>query len=84
MRATVTALVFSLLALVCRVRRGEVERKAPIGLKDVPPDVMKVAKEKLPDVTFDRALKKANGEYEVIGKNKSGKSARSTSSRTAP
>ena len=42
-------------------------------LKDVPPEVMKVAKEKLPDVTFERAMKKANGEYEVIGKNKSGK-----------
>ena len=42
-------------------------------MNDVLPEIMKVAKQKLPDVTFERAMKKANGEYEVIGKNKNGK-----------
>ena len=42
-------------------------------LKDVPPDIMKVAKEKLPGVTFDSAYKEPNGSYEVRGKDKTGK-----------
>jgi hypothetical protein len=49
------------------------EKKEPLALDQVPENVMKVAKEKLPDVTFERALKKPNGEFEVIGKDKKGK-----------
>ena len=49
------------------------EKKEPLTLDQVPENVMKVAKEKLPDVTFERALKKPNGEFEVIGKDKKGK-----------
>jgi hypothetical protein len=48
-------------------------KKEPVALDQVPENVMKVAKEKLPDVKFERAQKKANGEYEVIGKDKDGK-----------
>ena len=47
--------------------------KTVIELKDVPPDIMAVAKKNLPDVTFDTAWKKANGNYEVRGKTKNGK-----------
>lgn len=48
-------------------------KKEPLALDKVPEPVMKVAKEKLPDVKFERALKKPNGEFEVIGKDKTGK-----------
>ena len=47
--------------------------KTPVDLKDVPADIMKVARENLPDVTFESALKKPNGSIEVIGKTKKGK-----------
>ncbi|WP_020473271.1 hypothetical protein [Zavarzinella formosa] len=49
------------------------ERKTTLDIKDVPPDIMKVAKQNLPDVTFTTAWKKANGTFEVQGKNKNGK-----------
>ena len=62
-------------ALLAAVGCGEkkIERKEPIGLDQVPANVMKVAKEKLPDVKFDHALRKPNGDFEVRGKNKAGK-----------
>ena len=34
---------------------------------------MKISQEKLPDVKFDRAVKKADGGYEISGKDKKGK-----------
>ena len=53
---------------------GESEPKgANVPLKDVPEPVMNVAKEKLPDVTFDQAWKTPTGNYEVRGKAKNGK-----------
>lgn len=73
MRATVTALFVGLSAMtLAGCGKEPKESKSPIELKDVPPEVMKVAKEKLPEVKFERAMKKANGEYEVIGKDKKG------------
>lgn len=51
----------------------KIEKKEPITLDQVPANVLKVAKEKLPDVKFERALRKPNGDYEVIGKTRSGK-----------
>jgi hypothetical protein len=48
-------------------------KKEPVALDQVPENVMKVAREKLPDVKFDRAVRKPNGEYEIMGKNKEGK-----------
>jgi hypothetical protein len=47
--------------------------KDVIQLDQVPDNVMQVAKEQLPDVTFDKAWRKKNGEYEVSGKDKKGK-----------
>jgi hypothetical protein len=49
------------------------EKNVPVPLDQVPENVMKVAKEKLPDVKFEKAQKKPNGEFEVIGKDKTGK-----------
>jgi hypothetical protein len=68
MRALSLAAVF-FVAMGC----GGKESKEVIPLGDVPENVMKVAKEKLPDVTFDKAWRKKNGEYEVGGKDKRGK-----------
>lgn len=47
--------------------------RTTLDIKDVPPDIMKVAKENLPGVAFDTAWKKPNGNYEVRGKAKNGK-----------
>ena len=44
-----------------------------VELDKVPEPVMKVAKEKLPDVKFEQAWKTPNGNYEVRGKGKNGK-----------
>lgn len=44
-----------------------------VPLDKVPEPVMKVAKEKLPDVKFEQAWKTPNGNYEVRGKGKNGK-----------
>jgi hypothetical protein len=50
-----------------------IPQKAPIPLEQVPANVMKVAQQKLPGVKFERAMKKDNGEFEVIGKDPRGK-----------
>lgn len=73
MRATVTALLIGLSALVLTGCGGKREQKTTMELKDVPPDILKVAKEKLPGVTFDSAYKEPNGSYELRGKDKTGK-----------
>jgi hypothetical protein len=44
-----------------------------VPLANVPEPVMKVAKEKLPDVKFEQAWKTPTGNYEVRGKEKNGK-----------
>jgi hypothetical protein len=59
--------------LVLVVGCGGQEKKEPVPLDLVPETVMKVAKEKLPDVKFERAAKEPNGDYELIGKDKKGK-----------
>lgn len=64
--------ILTLLAVV-GCGGNKIEKKEPISLDQVPENVMKVAKEKLPDVKFEQALKKANGDFEVRGKNKAGK-----------
>ncbi len=67
--------MLAISALLVLVGCGEkkVEKKEPIALDQVPANVLKVAKDKLPDVKFERAMKKPNGDFEVIGKNKIGK-----------
>lgn len=72
MRATLTALLLS-AAVGLTGCGGAVEQKTAMDLKDVPPEIMKIAKEKLPDVKFDSAWREANGNYEIRGKTKSGK-----------
>lgn len=59
------------MALGCGTNRREPPKH--IDLRDVPEKIMKIAREKLPDVNFDNALMKPSGTYEVRGKNKSGK-----------
>ena len=44
-----------------------------IRIEDVPPNLMEIAREKLPDVTFDTAWKKSSGTFEIRGKAKNGK-----------
>jgi hypothetical protein len=45
----------------------------PIPLEEVPASILKTSQEKLPDVKFDRATKRADGSYEISGKDKKGK-----------
>jgi hypothetical protein len=52
--------------------KGE-DRDQDIPLTDVPPAVMKTARDKLPDVEFTDAWKTRKGNYEVRGKTKEGK-----------
>ena len=55
---------------------GEHEKTEMVPIDKVPEAVMKVAKEKLPDVTFDTAWTESEGGktfYEVRGKSKDGK-----------
>lgn len=70
MRATTTAVLLLGLLAGCGERAPQ---KTRMELKDVPPDILKVAKEKLPGVTFDSAYKEPNGSYELRGKAKTGK-----------
>jgi len=44
-----------------------------IPLDQVPAPLVKTAKEKLPEVTFDHARRLPNGNYEIRGKAKNGK-----------
>jgi hypothetical protein len=73
MRATVTALLLGMSAIFLTGCGEKPQQKTTMELKDVPPEIMKVAKEKLPRVTFDSAYKEPNGSYELRGKEKSGK-----------
>ena len=66
-----------LVAVVCCVLCGcggfSPPKKTTLELKDVPADILKIAREKLPDVKFDTAWQMSNGTYEVRGKAKNGK-----------
>jgi hypothetical protein len=44
-----------------------------VPLDQVPVPVMETAKKELPDIQFNQAWKTPNGNYEVRGKNKNGK-----------
>jgi hypothetical protein len=44
-----------------------------VPFDQLPPPLLKAAKDKLPDVTFNEAWRKPNGVYEIRGKNKQGK-----------
>jgi hypothetical protein len=49
------------------------KKKEGVPLDQIPEPVMKVARENLPGVKFERAVRKPNGEYEILGKDKQGK-----------
>ena len=59
--------------LDCGLRLRDRTPDAPIALDQVPASIMKISQEKLPDVKFDRAVKRSDGSYEISGKDKKGK-----------
>jgi len=76
-RATILMPAFAILIAGC-LGCGSQPAEAPGGLttlrlEDVPPELMKVAREQLPGVEFDTAWRKASGTYEIRGKAKNGK-----------
>lgn len=66
-------IVSAALAFTLGCASEKAETKVTIPLDQVPENVMKVAKKELPDVKFDMAMKKQNGDFEVRGKDKNGK-----------
>ena len=69
MRRILTALLL-MVAVGCQ---GEPKGEENVPLEQVPDPVMKTAKKELPDIEFSQAWKTPNGNYEVRGKNKNGK-----------
>jgi len=68
------SLVLALPLLVSGCGEELIEgKKTVIPLDQVPPTIMKVAQERLPDIKFDSVLKSSKGFYEVRGKAKNGK-----------
>ena len=63
---------FVLVSMIAIAGCGQ-EKTVPVALDKVPEVVMKVAKEKLPGITFNRAVIRPNGEYELFGKDAKGK-----------
>ena len=76
MRAILTALFIGLSAFALTGCGEKKSGKTPMEMKDVPPEIMKVAKEKLPGVTFNEAFREANGNYELRGKDKNDKTGK--------
>lgn len=52
---------------------SEAPKAALMPLESVPENIMAIAKEKLPGVKFDQAVKGVDGRIEVIGKDAKGK-----------
>ena len=73
MMRKISALMLSAVLLGAIGCGGEKAAKKPMDLKDVPPDIMKVAREKIPGIEFTEAFREANGNFEVRGKEKNGK-----------
>jgi hypothetical protein len=68
--------ILVLLALCVLLSLGCGEKPPPktaLDLKAIPPEILKVAREKLPGVTFDSAYREPSGSYELRGKDKTGK-----------
>ncbi|MCE9561138.1 MAG: hypothetical protein K8U57_03690 [Planctomycetes bacterium] len=72
MRRLILASILTVTALGCGDSAGEA-KKTPMKLEEVSPEVMKAAKEKLPNVTFTDAYREKNGDIELRGKDKTGK-----------
>jgi hypothetical protein len=71
MRRLAWVLLFVVAPIGCSCNQDR--KKELVPLDQVPEAVMKTANEKLPEVKFERALKEPNGDYELIGKDKRGK-----------
>lgn len=72
MRMLFAAVAFALALGLAGCGKPKVE-KTPLKMEDVPPEIMKIAKEKLPaDVTISEAYKEGPN-YELRGKDKKGK-----------
>jgi hypothetical protein len=69
MRHLCVLFLLAVLAIGCS---GEAKKK-PMPMNEVPENIVKIAKEKLPDVTFERAFREPNGDYELVGKDTKGK-----------
>ena len=61
------------LVMLVFVGCSEAPKAALMPLDKVPENIMAIAKEKLPDVKFDQAVKGADGRIDVIGKDGKGK-----------
>jgi hypothetical protein len=59
--------------LLMAVGCSDASKAERLTLNDVPENLMTIAKEKLPGVAFDQAIRKSNGIYEIIGKDANGK-----------
>lgn len=72
MRRLILGAVLSVTVLGCGGSASEA-KKTPMKMDEVPPEVMKAAKEKLPNVEFNQAYREKNGDIELRGKDKTGK-----------
>ncbi len=72
MRRLLWAAVLASAVLGCGTATTE-GKKTPMKMDEVPAEVMKTAKEKLPNVTFTEAFREKSGDVELRGKDKSGK-----------
>jgi hypothetical protein len=63
-----------LTAILCVVAAGcGASGKTPMKMEEVPAEVMKMAKEKMPGITFTEAFREKNGDIELRGKDNTGK-----------
>ncbi len=65
--------ILAVILICCAVGCGSSQQSKALTIDGVPKNLLAIAKEKLPDVTFDQAVKKSNGVLEVRGKDKNGK-----------
>jgi hypothetical protein len=70
MRPLALLLVVSASCAGCGESKQEI---TTLRLEDVPPELMKIAKEQLPGIEFDTVWKKPSGTFEIRGKAKNGK-----------
>lgn len=59
--------------LLAAVGCSEASKAEMLTIDKVPDNLMTIAREKLPGVAFDQAVRKSNGIYEIIGKDDRGK-----------
>jgi hypothetical protein len=63
----------SVCLLLCAIGCSQASKAENIALDEIPDNVMTVAREKLPEVKFEQAIKKKDGIYEISGKDGQGK-----------